>query len=408
MKKAFNWYFPLSSTQIRKIWSEAVLTVDTNVLLDLYRYHQDTRQAILDSLKSFKNRAWISHQVADEFFKNRNNVILSSVTSFNDADRSLNDIKKVSEEPLKKLKGNRIIPDALAEELEKTINTAISSAEAKLNSIRAQNPNYRENDPILKEICELFDSSIGSSFDKELLSEVLKEGKRRSEKKIPPGFKDLDKDGDRPYGDYIIWRQILDYIKETQKPLILVTSEEKEDWWEKASGKIVGPQYELRKEFFEETQQTFLMYRTDRFLAFASESSGRTTNTAAVAEILDVAKQRQGQRETPLAKIIEQKQVINDGNTASGEIAVNLLEPTYMFTCSGRVEPQLNDIPSLTIRLTESPNGTPVHIIRAGTGTTFDFNIHLKSMELGVRFPVGRYTFEYFASIQTYSNIRKH
>ena len=59
MKETFKWYFPPSKEQIKKIWKDGILTVDTNVLLDLYRYHQDTRQALLDSLNGFKGRAWI-------------------------------------------------------------------------------------------------------------------------------------------------------------------------------------------------------------------------------------------------------------------------------------------------------------------------------------------------------------
>ena len=120
----------------------------------------------------------------------------------------------------------------------------------------------------MENICALFDSSVGKSFDNEALSDVLKEAKRRKDNKIPPGFKDSGKEGDKPYGDYILWRQILNHIRDEQKPLIFVTSEEKEDWWEKRSGKTVGPLFELLKEFHQVTGQPFLLYRTSRFLEY--------------------------------------------------------------------------------------------------------------------------------------------
>lgn len=406
MNKTFKWYFPLTKLEIKQIWSRGILTVDTNVLLDLYRYHQNTRQALLDSLDSFKGRAWISHQVADEFFRNRSGVILSSTRSFNDAERNLGEIKKSSEESLKKLKSNRIIPDEVADALEKSINTAIEKAEQQLEQIKNNYPDYLSEDPILAKICNLFDSSIGPAFDKDSLPEILKEAKRRKENQIPPGFKDQTKDGDKPYGDYIIWRQILNCVKEAQKPLIFVTSEEKEDWWEKGSGRTVGPLYELLKEFYEETGQSFLLYRTARFLEFSSENSGKMANTEAVAEILDVARQKQ--RETPLARVLEQNQIIRENKKASGEIIVDLLEPVYMFTCSGHFEPQLIEIPNLKVSLMKSPQGTPNHVVRSGTGTIFDFNIHLKSIEFGVRFPVGHYVFEYNASVENANNKNTH
>jgi hypothetical protein len=400
MKETFKWYFPPSNEQIKKIWKEGILTVDTNVLLDLYRYHQDTRQALLDSLNSFKGRAWISHQVADEFFRNRNNVILSSTSAFNDAERNLSEIKKTIEEPLKKIKSNRIIPDELAVKLDKSFSEAIKKSEEELLKIKNKYPDYLNSDPILEKICNLFDSSIGPSFDKEALPEVLKEAKRRKENKIPPGFKDQNKEGEKPYGDYIVWRQVLNYVKETKKPLVFVTSEEKEDWWEKGSGKTVGPLYELLKEFYEETGQQFLLYKTARFLESSIEKSGKKANAAAVEEILYVARQRQ--RENPLVKILTQKLLVHEETEARGEIIVELTEPTYMFTCSGHFDPQLIEIPNLKVNLIKSPPGSPQFIIRSGTGTTFDFNIHLKSTDFGTRFPVGVYVFEYDATVINY------
>ena len=340
-----------------------------------------------------------SHQVADEFFRNRNGVILSSTNAFNDAERNLTEIKKVIEEPIKKLKSNRIIPDELAEELDKKVSEAIKKSEDELVKIKTKYPDYLNDDPILEKICNLFDSSIGPSFDKDAITEILKEAKRRKENKIPPGFKDQNKEGDKPYGDYIVWRQVLNYVKETKKPLIFVTSEEKEDWWEKGSGKTVGPLYELLKEFYEETGQQFLLYRTARFLESSIEKSGKKGNAAAVEEILYVARQRQRQRENPLIKILAQKLLVNEETQAHGEIIVELLEPANMFTCSGHFDPQLAEIPNLKVNLIKSPASSPQFIIRSGTGTTFDFNIHLKTKDFGTRFPPGIYVFEYDATV---------
>lgn len=396
MKEKFKWYFPPSEKEIRAIWKEGILTVDTNVLLDLYRYHDNTRQALLGSLNGFKGRAWLSYQVADEFFRNRNGVILSATGAFNDAERMIQDVKKAIEEPLKKLKGSRIIPDELEETLETAINLALNNAESSIKKIRDKYPDYRKIDPILDSICKLFESRVGSPISKEDLSEVLKEAKRRKENKIPPGFKDSNKDGDKPYGDYIIWYQIINYVKEIKKPLILVTSEQKEDWWEKASGQITGPLYELLKEFYEETGQRFLFYRTDRFLEFSTENSGKKANTDAVEEIRNVARLR----DTPIVKVILQDTHISEAGNTFGNLKIELLEAVFSFTCSGHFVPELREVPELRVKLVTFPVGKPTHIIRSGTGTTFDFNIHLKSTTYGALFPVGIYVFEYEAIVE--------
>lgn len=353
MKKLFNWYFPLSDKEIKTIWNEGILTVDTNVLLDLYRYHSNTQKALLESLNGFKGRTWLSYQVADEFFRNRNNVILSATGAFNEAERLILEVKKSIEEPLKKLKSSRIIPDELEQKLEIDITSAINNAEESVRKIKDAHPNYRKNDFILNNICSLFQARVGAPFDKETLADILKEAKRRKDNKIPPGFKDSSKDGDRPYGDYVVWRQIIDYVKNEKKPLIFVTSEQKEDWWEKASGQTIGPLYELVKEFYEETGQRFLFYRTDRFLEFSNERSGKKTNSDAVAEIRDIAHQRQ--RETPIARVIDQNVKINNKDFACGTIKVELLENVYRFTCSGHFEPELDNTPEIEVSLVGYP-----------------------------------------------------
>lgn len=402
MKEFFKWYFPQSPAQIKDIWENGILTVDTNVLLDLYRYHQNTRQALLDSLNLFSGRAWISHQVAEEFFRNRNGVILSSTTAFNDAERNLSEITRVIEEPLKKLKSNRTIPDTIAKTLGESFEKVISNATKEIETVKSKYPDYVKEDPILENICTLFNSNLGNPFEQDALIEILKEAKRRKENKIPPGFKDSGKEGDKPYGDYILWRQVLNHIKEVQKPLIFVTSEEKEDWWEKGAGKTVGPLYDLLKEFHQETGQPFLLYKTARFLEYSSEKTGKTTNIEAVAEIRDVAYQRY--RDTPLARVIEQNEISNDASKVVGQLLVEVLEPTYKFNCSGHFDPRLNDVPYLRVNLVKAPNSIPNYSIRSGTGTTFDFHVYLKSTDFGSHLPAGQYTFEYEATIDAEEN----
>jgi len=394
MRDLFQWYFPPTVEEIKTIWKEGILTVDTNVLLDLYRYHQDTRQTLLESLNSFKGRAWLSYQVADEFFRNRNRVIISANEAFNEVENNIAEIKKSINEPLNKLKSNRIIPNELEEALKSNIMKALVDAEKSFIKIRDDYPDYTKKDPILNSITKLFDANVGLPYESSTLVEVLKEAKRRKDNKIPPGYKDSDKEGDRPYGDYIIWRQILDHIKKVGKPLILVTSEQKEDWWEKKSGKTIGPLYELLKEFYEETNQRFLFYRTDRFLEFSNENSGKKANNNAVQEIRDVVRQR----ETPLTQV-SQNIITAEKEKATGTLKVRLLQPVYKFNFSGHFEPELCEVPKLRVRLLTVPNEIPAYSLRCGIGTKFDFHVFLKSIEYGILLPIGEYIFEYDAIV---------
>jgi len=400
MRELYKWYFPLDEKDISSIWEEGVLTLDTNVLLDLYRYHENTRKALLRSLKDFNGRIWICGQVAEEFFRNRKQVIVTSGSGYNDAERCIADIQKTCETSILKLKNNRIMPDEFSDRLNKAIDGVLSDSRQRIEDSRNEHPNYLEEDPILDDICDLFAGEVGSTFEVNELSIALKEAKRRQDNNIPPGYKDSSKEGDKPYGDYLMWRQMLDYAKEKNVKMVFVTSEQKEDWWEKVSGKTIGPRYELIKEFYQETNQPILFYRTDRFLEFALNRAGDQTSTEAVKEIREIAKQR---HKSPLAvQIISQEEELADSSWSCGTLRVNLLRPAFNFTCSGHFEPKMSDVPDLEVDLIEAPNNTPSHIIRSGTGTTFDFNIHIKSNESGKSLPTGEYVFSYDALAYDY------
>lgn len=59
MKNDFIWYFRADEKDTKSIWKNGLLTLDANVLLDLYRYHESTRNSILSSLQAFTIRVVI-------------------------------------------------------------------------------------------------------------------------------------------------------------------------------------------------------------------------------------------------------------------------------------------------------------------------------------------------------------
>jgi hypothetical protein len=80
------------------------------------------------------------------------------------------------------------------------------------------------------------------------------------------------KRGDRHvYGDYIIWRQIIDFTKTQKKHIVLVTDDRKDDWWSKSNGDSTRPREELISEFYNLTGIRKLIYNSDSFLKYAKE-----------------------------------------------------------------------------------------------------------------------------------------
>jgi RNase P/RNase MRP subunit POP5 len=55
----------------------ALVIIDANVLLNLYRYNESTRDDLLGVLREVGDRLWVPHQVMREFWRNRVGVLAS-------------------------------------------------------------------------------------------------------------------------------------------------------------------------------------------------------------------------------------------------------------------------------------------------------------------------------------------
>jgi hypothetical protein len=75
VKEAFFGYYAPTSKEYEILWKEAMIILDANVLLDLYRFPATSRDEFITVLESLKERLWIPHQVALEFQRNRLTVI---------------------------------------------------------------------------------------------------------------------------------------------------------------------------------------------------------------------------------------------------------------------------------------------------------------------------------------------
>lgn len=395
MKDKFSWYFRTSDEELDKAWKSGVLTVDANVLLDLYRYHESTRNSLISSLKNFEGKLWLSHQACEEFFRNRTKVIVSSEKTFKQAKEEVEKIQSNIESSVAQLRGNRIIPAEIADGLIAAVSPAIIQAQEKIHQATSSYPNFLKDDSILNQLSGMFSGSVGDGFKAEEISEITKIAEDRKQKKIPPGYLDAGKDGDRPYGDYFLWRQIIEHAKTANTPIIFVTSERKEDWWEKISNRTTGPRPELLKEAHELAGQKILIYQTDIFLEYALKRYSGTVDANAVEEIRAVSTLR-SELESAV-KLIEHQTLIGTEMENTGTLTLNLKRSVRNFTGSGHFEPHMVCAPNLKVKLIESPPDTPMVKLSAGTGTTYDFNIHIRTETPSILLPTGQYTFEYTA-----------
>lgn len=398
MKDKFSWYLDCTPDAASKAWENCNFSVDTNVLLDLYRYHSSTCESILAALEKFGDKAWLSHQAASEFFANRKSVIVSTDQAFGDAEATIDKLSKLIDDTMGRLKNNRLVKSDATNTLTKEFKNAVAKAYDHVKEARNSHPNYIESDPILDRLLSLFNGKVGEAFSDDKLNVVMKEADVRYKDKIPPGYMDDGKEGNRQYGDFLMWSQIIEFAKGTDRPFVFVTSEQKEDWWEKRSGKTLGPRLELIEEFRAKTGQQIHIYHTETFLKIAAQRDGKPVTQA----VMDDIRQVNAQRLILPAVEVDQLVYVSEIDENVGALEIDLLRSVFNMTGSGRFSPRMIGIPSLAARVVSQPEDCPPIDVRVGTGTNFDFNVHLRPRDKDVKLPVGRYQVEYTAVCEDY------
>jgi len=288
MKNLFPGYFKEDEADIKEIWGKSLFVFDANILLNLYRYSDATKNEFLRIMERVKGSAWLPHRAAEEYLTNRLTVIDQQEKSYDDAIKAIESLKG-------DLKNSRQHPFVS----ESTIGEANKAFELLTDELIKNKEVHAKrifDDEIKSAILKIFDGKVGSGYDKENLDRIVKEGEDRYKQKTPPGFRDAGKasDGDtlsdicRKYGDLLVWYQVIDKSIECGKGVILVTDDKKEDWWERFKGKTIGPRPELVKEFKDRTNNTFHMYQSDRFLNFAVANLGENVSEEIVKEVREV------------------------------------------------------------------------------------------------------------------------
>jgi predicted nucleic acid-binding protein len=310
MRKLFHEYFPLEKKAIDQLWSEAIVIMDTNVLLRLYRFKNETTEEVLNVISKLGDRIWIPYQVAWEYNERR----LAKITESEKISQEILDIfRHCFEKAALKLEDQKnfgIHPIIDIEAKIKQLIDTIKTNHEKLVDADKSSSATAHYAALHFKIGDLFNGKVGNEFSEEELEKIYIEGATRYEKKIPPGFKDSNKtNGDRSvYGDLIIWKQIIDYSKKHNKPTIFVTEDTKDDWWQSEQGKTIGPAPLLKKEFFDETGQNIHFYRLEKFLELAATELHVKVSKESVAEVNAEAKNRENAITTLLQSIRKEKE----------------------------------------------------------------------------------------------------
>lgn len=276
MRTTFESYYPPTEDFYDFIWKDSLIVLDTNVLLDMYRYSESTREDFITLFKKISDRLWIPHQVGLEFSKNRPGVIAEQVQMLEKAKSLLPSLRDTITKEIDNKLSFRLHPVLNKNDFTKAFEEPLIELEKKFENYTDSHPDLLTDDPILETLLDLFEGRIGPSFDEKRLDEIFKEGKDRYEKDVPPGYEDArganKKEGNAIYGDLILWFQIIEQVKSTKsEAVIFISNDMKDDWWWSSKGRNLGCRPELRHELSEATGAKFHIYTSERFLHYASK-----------------------------------------------------------------------------------------------------------------------------------------
>lgn len=287
MKEKLKAFYELSEQELSEIWSndETIIIFDTNILLSLYEYSQDTQDEFFKIFQIVKDNIWIPFHVALEYQRGRLYVIRKEKLSLTKFNTKLDSIKSTVTDEFSSFDFESKHPNlfSIEEKFRKDICSLVDRFKTEVAKVDKTQPCATEYDDIRAKLDSLLEGKVGEEPEEAWVLQVAKQGAIRYENKTPPGYMDANKDGssfvhnniryEGKFGDLIIWKQILEYLKSASnvKNVIFITNDTKEDWCSildlNSVKHRIGTRPELKSEMYKETGvDSFMMYNANEFL----------------------------------------------------------------------------------------------------------------------------------------------
>lgn len=194
---------------VAKVVLDALLFVDTNVLLDFYRIRKtDISTKYLEQLEACKDRLIVGSQIEMEYKKNRQRVIVESLNNFAAPDWG-------------KLSVPALVADIQATKMIEKKKKEIVAQHKKVNEkIQAVLSDPIHHDPVYQTLQRIFknDSPFNLSRSKKERFLVRNLAKKRFMLGYPPR-----KQGDTSIGDALNWEWIVKCSADSGKHVVIVT-----------------------------------------------------------------------------------------------------------------------------------------------------------------------------------------
>jgi len=327
---------------MKDMLANALISYDACILLNVYRYSEETQKGLVEVFKAFAERARLPHQFAFEYARSRASTIVEQITRCQETEEAF---KKTNELYIAPKNKQPFLSVASADALKKIMDEL--ARKRKTLEIMISRDHFADL------ILSLFDKKIGDAPEEKNLEQLHEQAKERYAKERPPGYMDLkDKPVPDAYGDYVAWRQLMDMAAHEKKDFILVTDDSKEDWWQRVKGKTVGPRPELLEEFQRETGHRIWLFSSESFL-IATKQSGSTSVDDSVIEEVGAAAHFVAQARTSISelKLTVPKFETKHSSLKVGPEEEGVPEPEASVGHAKVSEPRADD-PALTVKRT--------------------------------------------------------
>ena len=287
----------------KTLWEKALFVFDSSALLNFYGYSEKTRQEIFDDVfKKLADRLWMTNQTEYEYLKNRERLLLSPKSLYDDLLATYFDSKPFGvfknqfNQLISRTKEDTKHPhfekgyfqdfQTKLEQFDLELQVFTKELKEKIEKKKSEIDFIQKNDSLNTAIYKYFQITEGYDFKK--LVEIAKDGEFRYKNQIPPGYEDEKKVGLAAYGDLVIWNQILALAKEKILPVILIIDDLKIDWcYQNKEDKNIAdsPREELIKEFQDYCGNDFWLYSSTQFLQKSTEYLATTIGDELIQEV---------------------------------------------------------------------------------------------------------------------------
>lgn len=224
--QVYNDILNLKFKNAKSIKDDCVYILDTNILLLPYKNcikDLDLNQVIklYKDLKS-NNKLFITSTTIKEFVKNRPVVLLEAHQKILEYKNSIP--KKYTIPKFVFLENSNY---GEIKNLEKNLNDTVEKYLEQLSSLLKKLENYNWNDELSNKYSELFEKeNIIPDLNEKIKIDLKGIWEKRKKLNIPPGYADQNKNSGE-MGDFIIWKQILEFAKLHKCNIIFVSNDQK-------------------------------------------------------------------------------------------------------------------------------------------------------------------------------------